>query len=810
AAQSIDRLLDGFGPADKVGLAALPGPRMLVDFTRDRTAVVEAVKRIPAGAGAEGMSGAVDVAVGEAFAIDGGDSGVLGQVVSRECPPSDGGTRLMCSRSVEMEAHRVVMAERNRTSEFVSGLRALLRDLAAVDAPKLLLVFSEGFADPEAGREMAACGPLASAARATIFALRLDRTTFGLSSRRGPAFLLPSSDERIWSRTALEALAGAARGTALEVVGSAQQPFARLARELSGYYLVGVEAKPGDRDGKPHRIDVNVGRPDVTVRARREVAARRPVKDEKKLLAQALNSPIPAADIPLRVGTFNMADDDPGKVRVLVVGEVGRELASDGRGLVGVLFTDDNGKTTGDVGELMTLPRTRSGALSLMLTTALAPGAYTMKLAVALEGQVGSVEHHLFAGVTHPPSPHESPAASALQLGELLVTAPAAGERVVPALDGRVSGDRVVSFVQVALGQPAGGQFSFVFDIVKEESGVALLSAVGEVDGKAKGRARLAEATLDARLLPPGDYGIRLNIVEAGVTVASLFTPFRLERPRATPVAGSATGPAGGNRRAAPARPVNPAPFAREDALDPMVLAPFLEEVAQLSPAASRPALLLAGSGRIDEGVRLLEPGQPGDPALPFLRGLALFEKGEFQPASNEFRAAIAEAPELLVGAFYLGACYAAGGRDDQAIGAWQTSLAALGRYPAVYRFLGDALIRTGQADRASQLLADAAARWPGEEAFRARMVGAAVEAGRYEQALDHADDLIAGEPDDSSVLFLAMRSAFQALLEGAHIDAGLLLERMERYRGLYVAAGGLQQPLVEEWVSYARSKQRP
>ncbi|MBP1635568.1 MAG: hypothetical protein H6Q10_2142, partial [Acidobacteria bacterium] len=47
AAQSIERLLAGFGPADKIGLAGLPNPRMLVDFTADRAAIATAVKRIP-------------------------------------------------------------------------------------------------------------------------------------------------------------------------------------------------------------------------------------------------------------------------------------------------------------------------------------------------------------------------------------------------------------------------------------------------------------------------------------------------------------------------------------------------------------------------------------------------------------------------------------------------------------------------------------------------------------------------------------------------------------------------------------------
>ena len=116
-------------------------------------------------------------------------------------------------------------------------------------------------------------------------------------------------------------------------------------------------------------------------------------------------------------------------------------------------------------------------------------------------------------------------------------------------------------------------------------------------------------------------------------------------------------------------------------------------------------------------------------------------------------------------------------------------------------------MIRTGQADRAQKVFAEAAARWPDEAALRARVVRATIEAGRYEQALNEADKIIAAQPSDSSVLFLAMRSAFQALLEDAGIAPAALLERLARYRDLYVAAGGLQQALVEEWVRFARDR---
>ena len=60
-------------------------------------------------------------------------------------------------------------------------------------------------------------------------------------SRRERCPLTDDFDERRAAIAGLDALTGAARGTAFEVIGSAENPFKRLAAEVSGYYLIGVE-----------------------------------------------------------------------------------------------------------------------------------------------------------------------------------------------------------------------------------------------------------------------------------------------------------------------------------------------------------------------------------------------------------------------------------------------------------------------------------------------------------------------------------------------------------------------------------------
>ena len=55
-------------------------------------------------------------------------------------------------------------------------------------------------------------------------------------------------------------LVSATRGALFNVVVAADAAFARIESELSGYYPLGVEFDPIDKDGKPHPVRVEVNR----------------------------------------------------------------------------------------------------------------------------------------------------------------------------------------------------------------------------------------------------------------------------------------------------------------------------------------------------------------------------------------------------------------------------------------------------------------------------------------------------------------------------------------------------------------------
>ncbi len=82
------------------------------------------------------------------------------------------------------------------------------------------------------------------------------------------------------------------RGAVLPVIGSAEAPFQRIARELMGYYLVAFEPQAGDRDGKQHAIRVRVKRESVSIRWRSVLNIPAKPPSTQQVITTALRSPL--------------------------------------------------------------------------------------------------------------------------------------------------------------------------------------------------------------------------------------------------------------------------------------------------------------------------------------------------------------------------------------------------------------------------------------------------------------------------------------------------------------------------------------
>jgi tetratricopeptide (TPR) repeat protein len=345
---------------------------------------------------------------------------------------------------------------------------------------------------------------------------------------------------------------------------------------------------------------------------------------------------------------------------------------------------------------------------------------------------------------------------------------------------------------------------SVAFDIADRPDGPPVLGARAKPVSAEGGRRWTASADIDVRLLPPGDYVVVATAFDGETRLGSVSRPLRLDLPIAAPGTGeprAAFGVAesGGLVRA----------FGRQDAMSPEALQYFLGRLQQADGAASEPLSAAAGSvrgGQFDEAITALADVGPDRLSVPFLKGLALFGKGELEPAAAQFREALRLDSEFLPAAFYLGACYAAGGRDRDAAGAWQTSLVSESEARIVYDVLADALLRLGDGEQAESIIREALGRWPDDDGFVPRLSAAEAMRRRRAEALATLDPYLERHPADAGAWFLAMR-----ILYDAHARDGVVTNQAEdgaraaRYAAAYKAAGGPMLALVDRWAAFVQ-----
>lgn len=500
--------------------------------------------------------------------------------------------------------------------------------------------------------------------------------------------------------------------------------------------------------------------------------------DDAAELGRALASQALRRGIAVRVRAVSLPGETPATVRVLVVAEIGAGSGAPPLASVAYALRDDRERIAARALRRGELRGGLSGAPTFLEVITLRPGRYTLKLAALVNDQIGTAETALVA---------REQTAGGLRLGDLVAgDSPAEDPISALAVQGSVRGGRLVVSLPLAAEAALPPDLAIRVEVAKDPMSAALLSGPAAVLA-GDGRTRLAQADIDAGALPAGQYCARAIVSIGGRETARVSGTFSVDR--------AAGAPAGGGTAAAAA-------FRPEDALDPAALGPFLDELAVRAPDRSRPAIGQARAGRFLEAANAAASADSSDPTGPFLQGLSFYSQGQWQAASEAFRQTIRAAPDFLVGAFYIGACYAAGGRDPQAINAWQTSLVSLDQYPVVFRMLGDAMMRAGQAGQAVTTLEEAVGKWPDDPALRIRLARAALAARRYDLVLTLSDATLAGKAPDLDLLLAGMQAIFEQVSQAGGPAPDDALARMRRYRDAYNGSGGPQQALVSAWMA--------
>jgi len=815
------RFLDRLQPQDRVGLMTFPPPGPSLAPGTDREHVGRALGQIIGTAVALRSSPSARwVTLAESVDIEARDEFVTSQVIGRECRGLAGAALDMCSDQVRDEARIVAGTAEMGSNRTLASMQAMLTALARIPERKTLVLISAGLAASDRGHgaldlhgEIAALGRQAAAANANIYVLHVDNAFLEAYSANERS-VSPSLDRDLaMLRGGLETMAAASGGALFTVVARADAAFERVLTETAAAYVLGVEPADGDRNGRPHAIKVAVNGRDAQVRSRREFVmvptASAPETPEERLAA-ALKAQRLSVDLPLGISTHTLGQTDAGEVRVLLTARVGRGVTAPLETHIAYLLSEPSGRAIGTATESRRLPVARDatgGAASYLTAIGVRPGDYLLRFAVVdASGRLGSVEHWFSASLAE---------GDGIRMSDLLLLDPRASaeEDLAPIADGRMIARVIDGYLEIypkRAGQPTP---TVTFSLAERPDGPPLVQATAHVTRAQEGGNLIAEALLDTESLPTGNYVAVMRVTVQDRQIGKRIRPLRIEHG----IAASAVAPlapvASPPRVAYASAPGSSVPraFSVGDALNAGAVRYSLGRLAQAQGAALADRAAVSASalerGEYDAALGALKELASDRLSVAFIRGVALLGQGQFDPAASEFRDAVRLDADFLPAAFYLGACYAAAGRDRDAISAWTTARATGADARVVYDVLADALLRVNEPARAMQTLAEARERWPDDASFVLRFAAA--------QGLHHYDveafDTLAGylksRPSDTDALGLAIR-----LLYEAHADGRALRspdedrELAATYGSAYKAAGGTA-PIVEQWAAAASKR---
>jgi VWFA-related protein len=794
ATTAASAFLEKLGPTDLVAFMTVPQPGPFVDFTSNHGRVrTELDRTVGLGQPVKGMT--LNIGVDEAIQlVRGYDPRLERELLNRFCGQFAPNTTayLDCVADVHAEAVGIVQQVEHRTHQSIGTLETILRALSDLEGPKSLVWISEGLILERTGIDASNLDRLAAAANTTVHVLLLDREVFDASEAvRSPTV----TRDRNLEESGLEILAGYTRGSLHRVVAGAEFVFDRIEEEISGYYLLGVESLETDADGRRHDLKVSVRRQNATVRARREFRA--PEKganfeNARESIARALRSPFAVTTLPLRMATYAYKGEGDSKIQVVVTTEIdGAGAAEKSDVTLGYLLQDADGKVILNNLQTNTLAR-RDGPRGPVFEHAalmtVEPGTYTLKLAaVDASGRRGSIEHPLsawqMAGVPF--------ATSDLILGDApeMMTGPP-----TPHVEARLEGDRLGAYMELYGTAPAVLDAMTVrLEVARDVSGSALASVPGFVTRAGVNR-RVVSAVTPIGALTPGRYVARVIVNRADQKVWESARPFYV-----TPASTAAGLSAVGSRLMAPTA------FERGSVLTPETLDAAMDALERGRPA------LAATAARVRKGELAGAARQAFDAndqtAALFLRGLELYASGDLNRAATQMSEVMRLSPDFTPAALYFGACFAAGGRDREAVEAWRKIAAGKDRFAVLPSLTADAMIRLGDTGAVVDLLTRAVADWPNDDGLRRRLALAHSVAGRYSEAFATVEPLLSRDPQNLDALFVALHALYASHLAGQPVPGvGDARARMAKYGQAYVAGKGPHAELVSGWMRYIAS----
>lgn len=432
----------------------------------------------------------------------------------------------------------------NATNRNQATLRALERvadALAQGRGRKAVLLVSDGFVYDSSLPEFKSVVRAMSRANAAIYFIDA-RTLSGSAEYDSAEFgreLLEQDQGSTLGRAILET--GGADSVAVDTGGfSFRNPndilggMEKVAHDLRAYYLLGYIPTNPRHDGKFRKLQVEVRRPGLQVRARKGYYAPDEGKPEPRtphgldpLLRRSLDSPYSIDAIPLRMATYVFGPSASGKVAVLVAADVDP---------AGVDFTEESGRFSATLDSYvvvaardssLSLPQEKEIALTLppdvkaqlsatwlpiFRSFELGPGVYQARLLVRdkKSGRMGTVRREFAV----PPLGHFR--LSTPILTDSLQGDPKAGApRPVPlARRTFAPGSNLLYLFEVYDADTAVGAPQHVaarYEVRRADGSVLVHTEPATINPDPRGQMS-REVPISLEGVPPGDYEIVLNV----------------------------------------------------------------------------------------------------------------------------------------------------------------------------------------------------------------------------------------------------------------------------------------------------------
>jgi VWFA-related protein len=796
--RSAVKFVDQLSPNDRLAMIAIPRGQ-LVDFTTNHERVREAL--LATVGLASPFKGRFHISLSEAIAtVERSDATMRAQLMMRECgdllaSPAD---VARCEIEVEQECSEIVSHQRVQTQDSLHAMREILKSIGAIEGPKSVIVISEGLVMDGLTNDVDEIAAVAADSRASLDVMLLDVPSVDVTESQRPTTPREDRDKQV---AGLESLAGLSRGQLHRIITSGDTAFVRVLRAISGYYLLGVESRPRDRDGRRHRISVKSNRRAVTVLSRRGFLATTSAgaTTAADAVGKALRAPLTINELPMKMTTWTYKEPGGSRVKLMFNAEIDRTADQPLEYTTGVTVIDRNNKVVANNVDAKTLEASEfdPGLAVFLGTLVLEPGSYLLRFAVAdSEGRIGSIERKVDAWQMN---------STGVTVGDLIVAqAPTDGKgTIAPAIEPRVGNGRLAAVMEIYSPNLALDGLKGALEVVTSETSRPLATSPMQISAGSTPEVGLLQASLNTTALPPGRYLARAMVFQNGKPQGHIYRPFRIVPGNAA----AATAGGGGLSLPSPlpaellgSMLANLPTFDRKEFLDPTVLTAVFGAAEKARPTA-KAALASAKAGKL--GPAALEALEAGDqPMAAFIRGVDFFAQGLNDRAMQQFQVAMQQAPSFAPTRLYLGAALVQSNRHREAAGLLQSVTPDIAGPAPVARLAGLSWLRAGDAGLAISALEKAGN--PSDPATARTLALAYVAGNRPAEAVPLLARYLESNPNDQDVLLAGVYATYAShspAPRGETLAADRA--RAQTWAKAYAAQKGGHQALVDAWMAF-------